>query len=383
MSRQIKPRLVISTVGTSLLANQIDSECEPDWASQLQDNANLTEQEINPGSEIDRNIKELKKRAEDKLKEANTSDLRETSAELNGIYGLYDDQLDLGAQDLHFLLTTDTAQGQVSAKILETFLRSHKISTEIYTPKNLSTASTEKFTNGIDELLKWIDELIPEYQSAGYKICFNLVGGFKALQGFANTIGMLYADEIIYIFEGSQDIITIPRLPIQVDKSVIKLVQFSLMAAGAWVKLSELDGVPETLILKVDDTAILTNWGRLIWNRSKEDLMSGELLQFPKLKYESSFIRDYDGITDKKEKSKLQETLAKVSHLLIKHNGDTAPLKSDGGVQYEVYQKEDRKQIEGLAHFRVTQALRVSCVTSGNVLILRHYGLKLHSPCNA
>jgi putative CRISPR-associated protein (TIGR02619 family) len=384
MPRQIKPRLVISTVGTSLLTNQISNKkSESDWFYRLQDTANRTEKEIEKGSKIYEIIQDLKQRAEEKLAQANTIEIREASAELNGIYGLYEDQLDLGAQDLHFLVTTDTAQGQVAAKILENFLRIHKISTEIYTPKNLSTASTEKFTNGIDELLKWIDELIPDDKSSAYKICFNLVGGFKALQGFANTIGMLYADEIIYIFEGSQDIITIPRLPIQVDKSVIKSVQFSLMAAGAWVKLSELDGVPETLIFKVDDTANLTTWGKLIWNRSKENLLSGELLPLPRLKYESSFNKDYDRITDKKEKSKLQETLAKVSHLLIKHNGDTAPLKSDGGVQYEVYEKEDSKQIEGLAHFRVTQALRVSCVTSGNVLILRHYGSNLHSPRNA
>ena len=96
--------------------------------------------------------------------------------------------------------------------------------------------------------------------------------------------------------------------------------------------------------------------------------------------FNSNIMKNYNL---KKEKIKLQETLAKVSHLLVKSNGDTTPLKGDGGVQYEVYEKADRKQIEGLAHFRVTQALRVSCVTSGNALILRHYGSNLHSPRNA
>jgi putative CRISPR-associated protein (TIGR02619 family) len=350
----------------------------------LQDTANRTEKEIEKGSNIYDIIQDLKLRAEEKLAQANTIEIREASAELNGIYGLYKDRLDLGAQDVHWLVTTDTAQGQVTAKILKNFLGSHNISTDIYTPKDLSTASTEKFTNGIDELLKWMDELIPGYQSSDYKICFNLVGSFKALQGYANTIGMFYqADEIIYIFEGSSEVITIPRLPIQVNHSVIKPVQFALMAAGAFVKLSELESVPDTLILKAGDEAILSNWGRLTWNNCKRSFLSSNLLPFPKLEYQKSFITDFEKASSEEERVKLQETLARVSYLFAKSNCDTAPLKSDGGLLYEVYKKEDSQQIDGLAHFRVTKALRVSCVTSGNVLILRHYGSNLHSPRNA
>lgn len=377
------PRLVISTVGTSLLTNQIDREFEENWVVRLRDTANSSYEEIeNYHEDVSDIITTLKERAKEKLN-GELEEIREASAELNGIYALYKEQLNQGSQDIHWLIASDTAQDQVTAKMLEEFLRQQGLTVDVYTPKGFSASSTEAFTNGIDELLNWIDETIPGYKNSGYQICFNLVGGFKAIQGFANTIGMFYADEIIYIFEGSRDIITIPRLPIKVDSSVIKPVQFALMAAGEWINFSELHDVPETLIFKVDNTATLTTWGRLIWNRSKVDLMSGKLLHFPRLKYESSFERDYENTKEENERVKLQETLAKVSHLLIKHNGDTAPLKSDGGLQYDVYIKEDSKQIDGLAHFRVTKALRVSCVTSENVLILRHYGQNLHSPRNA
>lgn len=370
-------------MGTSLLTNQIDREFEENWTVRLRDTANYSVEQIYRYHEdVADIITTLQERAAEKLN-GEVEDIREASAELNGIYGLYNEQLSQGSQDIHWLIGSDTAQDQVTATMLEEFLRQQGLNINVYTPPGLSASSTEVFTNGIDELLNWIDDIVPGYKDSGYQICFNLVGGFKAIQGFANTIGMFYADEIIYIFEGSRDIITIPRLPIQVDTSAINPVQFALMAAGAWIAISELNNVPETLIFKVDDTATLTNWGRLIWNRSKEDLLSGELLQFPQLMYEPSFRRDYDRITDKQEKVKLHETLAKVSHLLMKHNGNTAPLRSDGGVQYEVYERTERNQIEGLAHFRVTQALRVSCVTSGNVLILRHYGSNLHSPRNA
>lgn len=362
-------KLVISTVGTSLLTNQIDREFEDNWAVRLRDTANFSQEEIaNHHEDVSDIIKTLQDRAAEKLK-GEVEDIREASAELNGVYGLYKEQLNQGNQDIHWLIASDTAQDKVTAKMVENFLRKQGLTADLHTPQGFSARSTEAFTNGIDEFLNWIEETVPGYKDSGYQICFNLVGGFKAIQGFANTIGMFYADEIIYIFEGSRDIITIPRLPIKVDTSVIMPVQFALMAAGAWVAISELKNVPETLILKVEDTATLTTWGRLVWNRSKVDSMSGELLQFPRLKYESSFKKDYENTKEENEKVKLQETLAKVSHLLIKHNSDTAPLKSDGGLLYEVYQNKG-----GIAHFRVSQGIRVSCTASGGVLTIRRYG---------
>jgi putative CRISPR-associated protein (TIGR02619 family) len=383
------PRLVISTVGTSLLTNQVDSEFDPNnWLKRLQQTANYTADEIKKYHEdVSQIIEDLKQRAEEKLYIDNTDvkEIREASAELNGIYGLYDNKIEEGKSDIHWLIATDTAQGQLTAQIVQEFLEAQRLVSQIYTPEQFSTASTNTFTSGIDKLLEWIDDTLPGYKDAGYQVCFNLVGGFKALQGYANTIGMFYADELLYLFEGSDEVIKIPRLPIEINQSVIKPAPFALMAVepDALVKLSELQGVPETLISVAADKAKLSNWGRLTWNKCKGHILSGELLSFPNLQYEPSFIRDYEIHKEKKERIKLQETLAKVAYLLLENKGDTTPLKGDGGVQYEVYEKASRKQIDGLAHFRVTQALRVSCVTSGNVLILRHYGSNLHEPRNA
>lgn len=383
------PRFVISTVGTSLLTNQILPKIDPkNWDERLKATANDTDEQLHKyHADVLTIIEKLKERVEEKLygDDSTIKQIREASAELNGIYGLYHEQLEEGKPDMHWLIATDTAQGQVTAKIVQEFLEAQGLVSQIYTPEKFSTASTNSFTSGIDKLLEWIDDTLPGYKDAGYQVCFNLVGGFKALQGYANTIGMFYAHEMIYLFETSSEVIKIPRLPIEINQSVIKPVQFALMAVeqDALVKLSELQGVPETLRAVVGDKAKLTNWGRLTWNKCKGDILSGELLSFPKLQYEPSFKKDYENIKDKKEKIKLQETLAKVAYLLVNSNGNTTPLKDDGGVLYEVYEKADRKQIEGLAHFRVTQALRVSCVTSGNALILRHYGSNLHSPRNA
>ncbi|MBG1271223.1 CRISPR-associated protein [Nostoc sp. WHI] len=367
------PRLVISTVGTSLLTNQIDREYENGYYSRLRDTANCSYEEIRKYHEdITDIIQTLKERAEEKLS-GDIDDIREASAELNGIYGLYEDQISQSEQDIHWLIASDTAQDKITAEILQSFLSTNGLNISIYTPQGFSTSSNEAFTQGIDELLNWFEDTIPGYQDSDYEVCFNLVGGFKAIQGFINTIGMFYANKIIYIFEGSSsELITIPRLPIKIDTEVIKPVEFALMAQGAWIDLKQLKKVPETLLYIIGDKALLSNWGRLIWNRSKVNFLLQSLLTLEYIKYEGSFVQDFKNIKDKKECLKLQETIVKVAYLLNKFDGDISYLKGDGGVQLETYKNTD------IEHFRVTLSLRVSCKFVSGYLCLRYYGTHDH-----
>jgi putative CRISPR-associated protein (TIGR02619 family) len=366
-------RIIISTIGTSLLTNQIQrhEKSEQDWYNQLRDTANLTLE--NTPKEVISIIEILKNRAIEKLAQSSIPQIRSASAELNGIYGLYQQDLKNGKQDIHRLISTDTAQGKATAEIVKQFLRNQELfNTDIYTPNGLSTATTNAFSEGIDDLLVWLrKEVIPLKDS--YKVCFNLVGSFKSLQGYLNTIGMFYSDEIIYIFEGKEsNLITIPRLPIKVDESKIKpyACQFALMDAGAGLSLSQVTGISEALIGEYNNKKVLSTWGELIWDECKTDLLSQELLIFPRLEYLDTFRADYNRIRDKKERLKLQEDLAKVSNLLNESNGNTSILKEHTGFRYDKYTNRN----DDIAHFRVNQGLRISCISANGSLILRRYG---------
>ncbi len=366
-------RVVISSVGTSLLTQQLSRSepAEKDWYSILRDNANLTYDDT--PKEVLEIIRILKTRAIAKLNSSSIQEVRSASAELNGIYGLYDNNLEQAKADMHWLICTDTAQGQETGAIVESFLReTYKLNVQCYQPQGLSTANNESFSSGVDDLLSNLEGMTKGYD----KVYFNLVGGFKALQGFLNTIGMFYADEIIYIFEGENaQLITIPRLPIKVDESFIEpyKVQLALMAAGSYVKLAMIKDLRESLIFIVEDEATLSNWGRLIWEQAKQSILSGDLLSFPRISYEQSFRKDYQNIKVPEDRVKLQETLAKVVYLLEKNMGDLTSLKGDGGLQYENYKNTK------IDHFRVTQGLRISCQLSPNGdLCLRHYGTHDH-----
>ncbi|MEH2054174.1 MAG: CRISPR-associated protein [Nostoc sp.] len=278
-------RVIISTIGTSLLTNQINraNPDEKDWYSHLRDTANLNEDKT--PEDVKQIIAILKQRADEQLSGAKISLIRRASAELNGIYGIYQDNFSQGKEDIHFLIATDTAQGKTTAKIVEDFLRKQGLNnTSTFTPSGLSTASTEAFSLGIDALIVWLQDTIPQLKRDKYKIYFNLVGSFKSLQGYLNTIGMFYADEIIYIFEGEKsDLITIPRLPIAVDASLIKpyALQLALLDTGAGLSANETVGIPETMLAEVDGKMTLSTWGQLIWNQCKDDLLSEEANKNP------------------------------------------------------------------------------------------------------
>lgn len=362
-------QIVVSTVGTSLLTNQIDRSNpeEKSWYAQLRDAANFKFDQIS--QTVTDIIQVLKQRALSVLKQSSIAKIREASAELNGIYGLYQADLSLGKHDRHYLLATDTAQGQTTAEVVKTFLQNQGIHyTEVVTPPGLSTVNTQTFAAGIDELIVWLRKtLAPE--RGRHQICFNLVGSFKSLQGYMNTIGMFYADKILYIFEGQgSELIVIPRLPIQVDANLLApyASQLAMLDEGADFSEAEVQGIPESMLGDFAGKKVLSTWGKLIWDEVRQSLLSQELLAFPGLQYAETFRADYNKAKDPQKRVALQADLAKVAHLLRTPKGDLAAL------DYKRYKNSDQ-----IDHFRVDRSLRVSCRKERG-LQLRYYGTHDH-----
>lgn len=367
-------RFVISTVGTSVLTNQIDPDDDNDWYARLQQTANYTDNEIQHYPDIKEIILELKERAEQELSSNDTEKIRKATAELNGIYGLYNEQIEQGIPDTHLLVTTDTAQGRVAAEVVESFLKSKRLTKiSIHAQSGLSTASSDIFVEGMAKLFPSMQETIKKWKKSKYTICFNLVGGFKALQGYFNTIEMFYADEIIYVFEGSNQLIKIPKLPVKVDVSEIKPyeVQLAMMDVGkistSWEAAQK---VPKEWVFVIEPKMILSAWGELLWDQCKEELLSKEKpLQFPKLEYHQSFLDDYEA-KPAHEKIILQENLARAACLLKNHKDGISEMKQDGIFRLRRYVGK-HKDID---HFDLPKDRRVSCIAKEGTLYLRHYG---------
>ena len=103
-------RFVLSTIGTSSLTNQINNDDPSGWRRLLRNSANRKMDELD--SETKTVIDTLADRAFEQLLEDDVQINRRISAELNGIYGIYNGRLPQNSPDQHYLICTDTAQGQ-------------------------------------------------------------------------------------------------------------------------------------------------------------------------------------------------------------------------------------------------------------------------------
>ena len=373
--------LVVSTVGASLLLNYLKPEENTTWRKRLTDASNFTSSEMEEDNELYQMLLTLHDRAQEKLSAGPVDSIRRASAELNGIYGLYNGQIDRGRDDFHFLIATDTEQGRFSAELVQWHLCKNCgfKSVEIYRPKGLSTRNTASFSAGIKDLIGWCEATLPGYRDSGYRIIFNLTGGFKSLQGYLNTIGMFYADEMVYIFEGAGGgLIRIPRLPVSVDVNQIRerAAGIALLAAEVAARypaaLVKQWDVPESFIEEYSDGVAVSTWGKLVWNRVKDSTLT-ELLEFPRIDYSPDFRREFRSASAK-DQIEWSLMLAKVSALLEINDGNVAPLKAHGGLQYDNYVNRRTENLEPIGHFRLNQAARVSCVALGGRLKLRHIG---------
>ncbi|MBD2364637.1 CRISPR-associated protein [Anabaena minutissima FACHB-250] len=376
------PRLIISTVGTSLLTNQISPRRDPkDWSSRLQEMANKTQNEIcKYHQDVDDIIQKLRERAEETLSNGTTLEIRDASAELNGIYGIYEEDLEKGKEDIHWLIATDTAQGQTTSEMVREFLVKREIiNTQIYPElgSEFSTATTSNFSQGMAQIIPWIKELIKGYQESYPKnklqVIFNLVGGFKAIQGYMNTIGMFYAHEIVYIFEGSNKLIKIPRLPVEIKLTEVEpyKVQLAMMdVAEILTSWEEAEKVPEDWRILVKPEMTLSTWGKLVWQQCKDVFLAQDKpLIFPKIEYKSTFLDDYCN-KPAHEKIILQENLARVACLLNNHQDGISAMKQDGIFRLRRYVGK-HKDID---HFDLPKDRRVSCLAKNGQLHLLHYG---------
>ena len=289
-----KSLFVLSPCGTSLLTNQADNT-ERMLVSKY---ANFKDAKDVPTE--DRTILEdLIKRVEEKVISADLELASRMSAELNGIIKLYQGKFNSN-HDEHNLLCTDTWLGETTAKLVEYWLKSRVNIVNINRQKHLQTKDIESFQTALSEIVSWSQDTIPGYRQGGYHVVFNLTGGFKSVQGFLQTLAAFYADETIYIFETSKDLLRIPRLPIEMvaDKAVYdNLTAFRRLSMD--LPITTTANIPEMLLLKMGDMVDLSAWGELIWKQTKEQIYSQGLQPSPseKLKYGGNFEKSLQGLS--------------------------------------------------------------------------------------
>jgi len=188
------------------------------------------------------------------------------SAELNTIASYYGDFT--GVCDELFFLHTDTYLGKLAAGLYAEFL-GDRFGLKCYAVRvpGLRTDSFENFNRGLASL--YSDEFLKLYKNPSGKVIFVLSGGFKSWSGYMQSIGMLYADEILYQFESGGHLISIPKIPVKADLADNAVMALKLILSGADITDEVKNSLPAAAYTERDGKILLTNMGKLLLDISK------------------------------------------------------------------------------------------------------------------
>jgi putative CRISPR-associated protein (TIGR02619 family) len=272
---------ILSTCGTALLTNQVR---EPQERQRINRYSNTKHPDQIPAEDRAWLQNLLHQRAAE-LQAADLTAVARMSAELNGVLKFYGGAMARN-HDYHLLLCTDTWLGEQVAALEAAWLRSYYCaSVEVKRQEDLQTAELEPFQLALSDLVKWSEEVLLGFQQSGYRIIFNLTGGFKSVQGFLQTLAMFYADEVVYVFQEADTLMRIPHLPIELtaDDTVRRhLKVFRRLSMG--LESDNIGGMPETMLMSIDGQVGLSLWGSLVWERTRKQLYGEQLWPAPSAK---------------------------------------------------------------------------------------------------
>lgn len=268
-------KLIISPCGTSILTNNIPNELRKKL-TQITNVRNASDIETETKTELEAYFKHRK---EEIVSIGEHSMVKKASAELNGIL-TYLDKNGTDSQDSIILLRTDTWLGEITSDIVSTWLKKNHFQVDIHKITDLQTKEILSFKLALSDLYAWVEEVATGYRNSGYHIVFNLTGGFKSVNGFLQTIGSIYADEVVYIFESSSELLSIPGLPFSLNYeplfeekvNIIRKINLELP-----VSTQEVQGL-DLFLFELDNKYVLNDIGLTVWSQLKKKIYAKALL---------------------------------------------------------------------------------------------------------
>jgi putative CRISPR-associated protein (TIGR02619 family) len=141
------------------------------------------------------------------------------SAEIHSLH-----RLGCGPSDELILLTSDTAEGKACGESVCSMIRQIFGVTHIRLTRvpDLQAREGELLKRrGIPNLINMLTPILQDPQrrySGG--VILNPTGGFKGVVPFMTVLGMLYSAKVVYMFEFSNQLVTLPPLPVTLDPEI-------------------------------------------------------------------------------------------------------------------------------------------------------------------
>lgn len=331
--------LLVTTCGTSLLTNNSgeDRGC-------LTKLANVTKQDLAKNSDSDSLVARIEKNARKALEGKNQEAIRKASAELNG--AVLAMRHPTSCID-HLLVYSDTALGERCANLVREYMPGECKSIVLLTAGGLRTDDVANFRAALDDLTKRLLELIDGYIKKGYEVCFNLSGGWKSVNAYLQGIAMLRGIPCVFVFEGSNELLEIPRLPARLDADEVFKNHhdvFRRIDSGYALTATDVDGIPESLLSKIDGAVELSLWGDVLWTQAREAILGENLLPSlsDKLHFARTVEKDFLRINERDRRIKAQKKLDMIAHYLDTNNDARQILASLKGTDLKELRKNPK-----------------------------------------
>ena len=308
-------KFVLTSCGLSMLTNYLKKFNI--FPAEVYKYSNLKKDEID--KEFLGKVEDAVRNLKNEIVNYSDEELKKLSAELNALISFYKGDFD--KKDFHLLFVTDTYLGELVADILKTFLETKGINTQKFIAKDLKTSSLEEFEVALSDVVKELSGVLENFKGNGYEIIFNLTGGYKSVNSFLQTMATLWADKSIYIFEGSSELLEIPKLPLKIDEEIFRRYfnVFRKLEKGLELREDEIKNIPSALIMKIGNNYGLSSWGEIIWQKYKLEVMKSEIFTplSEKIVYSKEFLKDFENLNPS-EKFQLNKSIEKLENFVEK-----------------------------------------------------------------
>ena len=206
-------KIFICTAGTSIATNK---------------NIDISDIENKPLSDYDNfkiDLLALRQQVEEVFSKLDLSrELDKTSAEIKSLV-----KMGLEKGDRVFFLVSDTVDGMICAEINKKYLvQNCNCEVSLEKISGLQSFDSKAFREkGLKNLLKKTIFLLEKYSYQD--VCLNITAGYKSIIPYLTLLGMLYDKPIKYIYEKSNEIITLDKIPLKYDEETILAVEDKLM----------------------------------------------------------------------------------------------------------------------------------------------------------
>lgn len=203
---------VITTVGTSLFNNYLESN---------KDFENLLKYLKNKSFKEYRDLAPRARQIKEKVVPWDAKSI-EASAEIKSLYKI---QKKLAESLDVYLLATDTALSPLAAEIIQARFDGMKNFRVNFNPDHdviggLQVDNYQLFVQtGLPKLVERIEKIAEGYFG---NVVFNIAGGYKGVIPYLTVMALINDCDIYYIFEDSQTVIEIPRVPLEINYSVFE-----------------------------------------------------------------------------------------------------------------------------------------------------------------